>query len=345
MPGWWSRLFGGGSRTDAPQAPSPLNEATANSSRDRAEAALSGTSALPPLLTLDPPPVDPVLVMPEPDDDGQDYGPDPIADYSLMAPVRTPFATAPLREGLRAVDLPARPLFYMATPEGQTTFLSSSEAPETGTALIASWTYTRDPAKAVAASVRTLSNWLTARLEGFVPEPFDPDAYEAGERRAEAILALEPSDLTITAYLEIGAPMDGKLVWDTLHRLGLRWGDMDNFQWPDPTGQTDYLFGAEADDGERGYALPEEIAAGRQEFYGVHFTLDAARTPAPVHVVDQMIRAAEAFAAETGAALAARVDSLPTEGPDALRYAAREMADGLCALGTKPGAGTVCMLR
>ena len=82
-----------------------------------------------------------------------------------------------------------------------------------------------------------------------------------------------------------GHRFDGQKVWRTLHALGIQWGDLDQFQWCDPTKQTDYLFWAEVNDGELGYALPEEIAAGRQHFQSVRFYFNIPRTPHPAHVL------------------------------------------------------------
>jgi hypothetical protein len=120
---------------------------------------------------------------------------------------------------------------------------------------------------------------------------------------------------------------------------------LDQFQWSDPTGQTDYLFWAEADDGEIGYALPEEIAAGRQHFRSVLFTFNIARSPNPAHVLGQMRLAATVFATHMNCGLTATVDRAPAQGTAALEAAVRDVVAKLEACSVKPGSSSVCMLR
>jgi uncharacterized protein YunC (DUF1805 family) len=125
----------------------------------------------------------------------------------------------------------------------------------------------------------------------------------------------------------------------------VRWGDCDQFQWRDPTDQTDYLFWVEVNDGELGYALPEEIAAGRQHFQSVRFGFDIARTPHPAHVLQQMARAAECFALQLDGQLVAMIDGEAVDGLQALDAAVSEVTEKLQACGVKPGSSAVCMLR
>ncbi len=171
------------------------------------------------------------------------------------------------------------------------------------------------------------------------------DALRTAYDAAQAILKIAPGHAAIWAVRPDHSWMDGKEVWNTLHRMGFRWGDMDCFQWADPTDQTDYLIWVEVRDGQYDYALPEEIAAGRQNFSAVRFSVELTRTPAAPHVVREMIRAAEAFASELGANLAAELDDQPCDTPDALTTAAESVAACLARLGTKPGASSVCGLR
>jgi hypothetical protein len=91
-------------------------------------------------------------------------------------------------------------------------------------------------------------------------------------------------------------------------------GDLDQFQWRDPADQTDYLFWAEIDDGQFCYARPDEIASGRQHFDSVQFLLNIARTPHPAHVLQEMPRAAEAFALQLDCQLISMIDRTPADG-------------------------------
>ena len=136
------------------------------------------------------------------------------------------------------------------------------------------------------------------------------------------------------------------MVRDTLHRLGLGWGGMDCFQWRDPIHQADHLIWAEVDDGDLGYALPERIAAGQQHFRAIRFILDIPRSPAPAHVLEQMLRLGAACQQLLpGCRLDAILDGRHVDGPDALRAGVASVVDALTAHGLKPGASDVLQLR
>jgi hypothetical protein len=330
---------------------SDLYLATASQTRDRVEETMPGTDAIPRILTLVPPPIDPELVRPTGDDSSRDYGPDATAEYSLAAPGRGVFAVGQLNAAITR-DLRryfANPTFYVRTPQGRVTYMVSSEAPAEATEIIAGW-HLRDGGESavetIYAGAQGLMGWLGKRPEGFAAADPDRAAIAARHAVAQRIIAIGPNDIGFYAWPKTPNQMlDGRALWRTLHALGLKWGDMDQFQWSDPTGQTDYLFWAEADDGEIGYALPEEIAAGRQHFRSVLFTFNVARSPNPAHVLGQMTLAATVFAAHMNCGLTAMVDHASVEGPAALEAAVRDVVARLEACGVKPGSSSVCMLR
>jgi hypothetical protein len=348
---WFKKLLG------RKQSPQPVFEVgdlqlvPSSVTADRANAAMPATKHLTPFLALIPPPIDSELARSTLDDQTKrDYGPDPISEAVLTIPARQSFNCAELAIALYAA-LPEgqrHPMHYVITPDGQTTYLSSADSPEIGVTLIIGWSFWPGAAhtpETIATQAQIYNCLLAKRQEGFMISQIDTAEIKARYTSAQGIIALSPTDVTICARLSDGEFLDGKLVWNTLHQLGFHWGDMDCFQWNDPTDQTDYLIWVEADDQKIGYALPEEIAAGRQHFAVVRFTINLARTPCPSHVVAEMIKATEIFASETGASLSHWIDQEPTDTSAALIEAAQRVADQLASLGTKPGATSVCMLR
>jgi hypothetical protein len=317
----------------------------------RAEAAMPGTASISPILALVPPPVDPDLARARAVDEARDYGPDPIAEYSLAFPTPGVFVVGHLSSAITP-ELRryfALPTLYVRTPSGRITYMQSSDAPKEATGIIAGWTLREAGEHAVEqiyTGAQGLAGWLATRPEGFAATTPDRATIAAQHRAAQSIIAIEPNDVAIVAWpKEPASSLDGKTVWRILHALGLAWGDMDQFQWSDPTSQTDYLFWAEVDDGQLGYALPEEIAAGRQHFRTVRFVFNIARTPHPAHVLAQMTRAADALARELDCQLTAVVDRTPADGLRALEAAVDDVVRRLEACGVKPGADSVCRLR
>lgn len=238
----------------------------------RSETALPGTASVPRLLSLVPAPMDPELRLLV-DNDIRDHGPDPIAEYALAIPARSVFPVAQLSSDITS-ELRryfAFPTLYVRTPEGRVTYMVSANAPKQATEIIAGWKLGAEDKQLVqniAIGARGLAGWLATRPEGFAVIKPDTAQIAAQHRAARRIIEIEPNEVSIVALpKQSGQGFDGKKVWRTLHALGLRWGDLDQFQWCDPTDQTDYLFWAEVDDGELGYALPEEIATGRQHFF------------------------------------------------------------------------------
>jgi ZipA, C-terminal FtsZ-binding domain len=303
------------------------------------------------LLTLAPPPIDSEFRLSADANAPRDYGPDPIAEYALSIPARGEFPVAQLRSAITP-ELRryfAVPTLYVRTPEGRVTYMVSGNAPKQATEIIAGWglgAEDKDLVQHIAVGAQGLAGWLATRPEGFAVVEPDTAKIAVQHKAARRIIEIEPDDVAIVALpKQSGQRFDGQKLWRTLHALGLRWGDLDQFQWPDPTDQTDYLFWVEVDDGERGYAQPEEIAAGRQHFRSACFTFNIARSPHPAHVLTQMARAAEAFAKETDCQLFFEIDRTPAHGLPALEMAVSEVDKKLRACGVKPGSGPVCRLR
>ena len=348
------KIFGGGGEAedgnDQQLADGGLELLPASVTQERAEAALPGTAGLKPILTLEPPPVTLDRSYGAVDSGERDYKPNP--DIKVVGHYRAaqPFTRKAIEEavygGLHARI--HRPTLYVKTPEGHTTFLTSSEAPEIGVELLAAWM--PNPAQGMTPDqVLAAHLELTAALKqlhpGFSTAPISSGDAARKFELVEQILALSPDEVAVVAYMENNSAFGGRRVWDLLHAMGFKWGDMDCFQWPDPTGQTDYLLWVTADDHELGYVLPELIAGGSQNFREVRFSLVVPRTPSPSHVLGQMLRAASAFQHETGCQLAAFIDGEQVEGPAELTAAVATLEADVRALGLLPGSSAITMLR
>jgi hypothetical protein len=315
---------------------------------ERSERAMPGTAAIKQVLTLIQPPAPPENPVPE---DDRDYGPDPVAEYVLRFDAARTFACGDIAEALRTIKWPThldRPSYYVVTPTGQTTFLLCKDGPDKGVALIASWNLQDlDPAEIIAASAEKLSKWLAKRKPSFKPaSAISVSDIQSQLDQAEKIIDLASERVECLVYLEKTEDMlDGKRVWNLLHSMGFNWGDMDCFQWADETGQTDYLIWVEVYDNQYGYAIPEYIADGRQDFAAVSFSFNPSRTPSPLHVLGEMLKAVAFFQKETGSRVAARIDGEVVDGAEQLIEAVQTLSDGLEALGVAPGSDSVCRLR
>ena len=227
MKAFFDRLFG--RKPEPAPGPGDLVMVPSTATDGRAEAAMPGTSALEPILTLEAPPappMDPTLA------EERDHGPDPGSEWSVRWDAAAPFdaeqlrsvLTRPVREGF------ARPTFYAVTPAGRTTYLTSSEAPAEAVALIAGWSFWNDPdVDAIFAGAQALDAWLAEHPAGFARAALDRSDLDAAEARADAVKAVRPEDIVFEVHAG-GAWMDGKAVWNTMHAMGFRWGDMDCFQ-------------------------------------------------------------------------------------------------------------------
>jgi hypothetical protein len=164
----------------------------------------------------------------------------------------------------------------------------------------------------------------------------DPVRIAVQHQAARRIMEIAPNDVYIVAQPEQrGCRLDGQKVWHTLHALGVRWGDCDQFQWRDPTDQTDYrrarLCVARGD--RRGTPAFSERAVWIR--HRAH----------PAHVLHEMARAAECFAKQLNCQLVGMIDGEVVDGLHALEAAVSEVAEKLQACGVKPGSSPVCRLR
>lgn len=345
---WWKRLIGMQIAEEQPIVVGDLVLVPSSQTELRAETALPGSRSLEPLLCLVPPPVDPDLVNSPDPDSARDYGPSPVAEWSLTFEAKEAFDCSTLADELHAThELFGRPMHYVRTPKGRVTYLSSSDAPPYGVALMPGWSLRSrvetDAAK-ILAGAQALAAKLAKHPSGFSAPDISLQALEKQLRRVAGIADIVPRSAQIVAVHPNGNFWDGREVWELLHRLGLKWGDMDCFQWVDPTHQTDYLIWAEVDDGDLGYALPERIAAGSQHFHTIRFSFEIARSPAPTHVLGQLERLALACQHLLGCKLIACLDGEAVPSVEQLRGGVLEVEKAFATLGLKTGSHSVCCL-
>ncbi len=352
---WWKRLFAQRDGAEQPrenEAPAGFYIAPRTETDSRVEIALPGTADIPHILTLIPPSVAPELA---PDHDPErHFAPDPIAEYSVEWVAAKPFRRDDFRASYSKEDHErfGRPSLFARLPGGRIVFLSM-EADPMATSIIAAWSLRgRDGSLGeIAGRVQSMSDGMACRTEGFSTAPEGPSRVVPAPvklysqwQRAQSIIAVKPEHVAILAVPR-RPPLNGKAVWQTLHGMGISWGDMDQFQWSDPTHQTDYLFWAEVDDGNIGYALPEMIASGQQDFLRVRFIFEVARSPAPAHVLKEMQRAAMQFAEMMDCDLVYSVDHVQGAGIANIEAAVTRCASELERLGVKSGSSSVCILR
>jgi hypothetical protein len=342
MPGIldWLKEFWSGRSIPAPS----LVETIYTESQDRVTRNLPQTHDLVPLLTLIQP------ATPERPTGRVDHGPDPIAECTMTCIADRPFQCDDIRgiftrERREEVGLPT---LYVVTAEGLTTYLNAKDGPAEGVAIRASWSMYEgagNTEETVVVAANKVAGWLAACPEEFHPsEPLDPEAVQKQFSRTRTILAVKPEYVSIIASGRSDEDwFDGVTTWETLHAMDLQWGDMDCFHWLDET--HDPLFTVEVDDERFGYALPEEIAAGRQHFRALRFVFPPARILDPAHVFEQMARAAQCLQEQSGCQLSYEIDGEVADGPQTIKQAIADMIEDLRSIGTAPGTSAVCQLR
>lgn len=345
---WWERLLGKNQPEEQAVVIGDLVLVPSGQTDVRAKMALPGTRELEPLLYLVPPPIDLDLVKSPNQDLMRDYGPNPVAEWALTFEATEPFDCTGLAESLHAThERFGRPTYYVRTPEGRITYLSSSDAPPRGVALIPAWSlgsWAKPDAGKIFAGAQALAATLSKQSESFVTPEISFQSLEKQMGHAAEIASIFPKSARIVAAHPDSGFWDGREVWNLLHRLGLRWGDMDCFQWVDPTYQTDYLIWVEVDDGDLGYALPERIATGSQHFRAIRFSFEIPRSPAPTHVLEQLLRVSSVCQQALGCTLTACLDDETVLGPADLHEGVLKVEKALATLGLKPGSDSVCQL-
>lgn len=329
-----------------------VEEVPSSISVSRAESALPGTSQLAPLIELREPPVAPEFEAKYGGVGERDYAPDPIAEFSVEFTAETHFDCSSVRGAMDKSwrESVMRPRFYVETPEGRTKYLIPSSMPPIGTKLIAAWTFRDEANRSIPnliTAIEGVERWLAVRPEGFSRTSLvDRAAMSERVQTIESIIALRPDTVGVVVRpVDSSGWYDGRRVWEVLHAIGFRWGDMDCFHWEDATGQCDHLVSVSVEDEYYGFALPEEIASGAQNFRYLYFGFRPPRTPSPSHVFAEMMRAIDTVIELLGGRLEFTLDDQTVYGSDVLSEAILKLDEDLAALGTKPASTSVMMLR
>ncbi|WP_197444077.1 cell division protein ZipA C-terminal FtsZ-binding domain-containing protein [Maioricimonas rarisocia] len=145
--------------------------------------------------------------------------------------------------------------------------------------------------------------------------------------------------LDVSPVLFLNAPasgrFDGRQMWDTMLCLGLEWGDMDCFHWPNPSDVgDDYFFSVETTT-PPGYFLPEEVMADRVHVDDLVFVYSVPRCARPVEVFDAMVRGVEYCRQRLGGTIA-DMDGEPAD-ITVMREQIVEIVRELQAAGFEPG--------
>jgi cell division protein ZipA len=160
---------------------------------------------------------------------------------------------------------------------------------------------------------------------------------EAEKRSAALIELAESCEQGIDVVLQApkGRAFEGKLIWDVMLCLGLRWGDMDLFHWENPgIPGDDHLFSVWTTT-PPGYFFPERIAAGQVQTADIAFGFSIARTVQPEAILESMMKAIHYAQKRMGGTLM-NVDGIPFS-EDVARSEIRTLVERLRSAGFEPG--------
>lgn len=323
----------------------------------RVESAMPGTSDIPDQLRLRPPDVrfpDQVYQF---EDDGRDYLPDPFAEFVVDVALDEPTEVALLDRRLTpaAREALGYPSFFAHDVEdGRWTFLISADGPTRVDALKLAYRLAADSwdgetpearLSAIQSGVALVPEFLDRGGIGHTLSPPALDTLPERFRIGQSISQIDGNYITTVLVAPEGQTFDGSKVWTVLHSAGLPWGDMDHFHWPDPTLQADYLFDVWVDDGNYGYALPELIASGEQDFISLAFAFNIARSPDPNHVYREMQRAVDFTRDRLGGFTVYLLDDQFVMGPEDHLAAIETVTEFLASHGLRPGQSAVLRLN
>ncbi len=231
-----------------------------------------------------------------------DGGPDDGAEWIVEVELAARKSRA---EIIRAFDRASWPeevdvgIYAFCTATQRWTYLTPGDGSETSARLRVSAPYRSLEGQSLSAddasTVLTLVRERAARLGvAIVSVASSPDECEARARRLDALAPFVEHDLVaITLLAPPGQTFEGVALWDALASLGLEWGDMDLFHWPngvDAPGD-DAVFSV-ATSTAPGYFFPEEAVRGRLHVRDLVFELSIVRTHRPLEAFDRMMRAA-----------------------------------------------------
>jgi cell division protein ZipA len=250
-----------------------------------------------------------LLVAPElpPSDfaETRDYLPDPVSDWSVN--VRIPTTTQLTKTRLLELlskdwrEAHGKPTLYAKELEsGRWTYLIAADVPEVHTELALAWPlvawhgegWAPPTAPELNSHLAALRERLSPLGEALLqPSSTPEDAFRTAARLTDLRDCCDQSAIIVLAAPD-GGSFEGRVIWDVMLSLGLRWGNLDLFHWDNDAGIGDEEFFSVWTTTPPGYFLPEEIAAGQVRTVDLVFGYSIPGSAAPREILQSMTRAA-----------------------------------------------------
>lgn len=244
-----------------------------------------------------------------------------------------------------------RPTLYgMDSTTGKWTYLVSADGPKEVTGLKLGWAYIapwRQNAPLADCAqfehrLEVAQKAAASLPEATVRAEIDPSS--AAKKVSHFVKLHEQFEGSFMLILR--APFlrkfEGRKLWDVLTSLGLKWGDMDLFHWPNPSDSGDDYFFSVSTSTKPGYFLPEEIAAGKVKVKDLLFHFAIPRSANPEAVLNALFIAAEYARSRLGGHLITPDGHFAEKS--ALVEALRQEVAELQSAGFVPGSGPALRL-
>lgn len=234
--------------------------------------------------------------------DREEYLPCPASEWIVRASFATPLEVPDVAK-LFGKDWTAghgvATIYGKNTATGLWTFLISADGPKHVSSLQFAWPYypTWSPEAGVVspavyqARLREVERRLCQLANVSVHTDVAPESAHDRSKLLSELSARFGRSVTVRLAAPSGTLFPGKAIWDVMLCLGLQWGDMDCFHWPNPSEYGDDFFFGVWTSTAPGYFLPEEVANDRVNVSDLIFGYSLPRSADPVAVFERMIRA------------------------------------------------------
>lgn len=287
--------------------------------------------------------------LPPPDMNNAPSGPDSFADVTATFLFKNGFNPRVFLRMLSTTDLGevfSYPWFYTDDADGRIVELPAENLLEKSRTLSCAWRLENDvlSPEEILSGFAAITDWLRQNFGTVeVVTPINEDTIALQRQKILMLSATPPKTVSVYAYFEESDKLfDGYDVWMALHSMGFNWGNMDEFHWQDSNFPDHYTISANAADEQIGYALPEFIASGEQNFNTVEFKFRPMFVANPETLfMDLFMPRAMAFAGIFDCSLSAYVnDDIPAD-IDEIVAAIKFGTENLAKLGTHPGSSTM----
>lgn len=236
----------------------------------------------------------------------RDYLPDPETDWVIDVrfegePRLEPQQVSALFNAAWRKRHGSMTIYGLDADTGRWTFLISADGPKQVTRLKLAWEYINP----VDESPMIPSSEVFAARRDAVLKAFSSLGKPTWEMSLPPEQATERARLlrdfkrnhdfspVLVLRAPAGGSFEGRAVWDVMLCLGLQWGDMDIFHWPNSDAVGDNYFFSVWTSTPPGYFLPERIAGGKLHVGDLVFGYSAPRCACPSEVFESMVRAVE----------------------------------------------------